>query len=100
MLCPYALLHFSCTLYLAYRLSRYIFCHMVGKCRRQVILQYFEEFDNVSTPHSGVCCDVCEMYATDDLQDFKQEMTTILQVVQEIPGNGEKRYYISHDTFT
>ena len=73
---------------------------MVGKCWRQAILQYFEELDNVSAPHSGVCCDVCEMNATDDLQDFKQEMTTILQVVQEIPGIGEKRYYNCHGTFT
>lgn len=66
---------------------RYVFCHVVGKCQRQTILQYFEE-DNVSPSHVGVCCDVCEMSTTDDLQDFVQEITTILQVVQEIPGNG------------
>ena len=72
---------------------------MVGKCRRQAILQYFEE-DDVSPNHSGVCCDVCETYSTDNLQDYMQEITTILRVVQEIPGNGEKKVQYSYHVNT
>ena len=76
---------------LVLRISRHVFCHKVGKCRLQAILQYFEE-DSVSASHSGECCDVCEISAMDDdLQDFRQEMVIILQVVQELPGNGERK---------
>ena len=69
---------------------RYVFCHMAGKCRRQAILQYFEE-DNDSADHSGVCCDVCDKYKMIDFQEYKEEITVILKVVQEIPEKGETK---------
>lgn len=71
---------------------------MVGKCRRKAILEYFQE-DLISSHHTGVCCDVCETYSSNNLQDCMEEMATILHAVQEIPGNGEKRY-VMHNIYT
>ena len=41
---------------------------MTGKCRRRIILQYFEK-ESDSADHSGACCDVCDIYRTTDLQE-------------------------------
>lgn len=68
-----------------------MYAHLIGECRRKVILDYFEE-DSVVT--SVPCCGVCECPPR-HVEDRREEVAVILGAVQEIPGNGEVKVWIS-----
>ena len=68
-----------------------MYAHLIGKCRRKIVLDYFEED---SVVNSVPCCGVCECpprYA----EDRQEEVGVVLGAVQEIPGNGEIKVWIS-----
>ena len=61
-----------------------------GKTSTSSYSSVFEE-DNDSVDHSGVCCNVCGTYKMIDFQDYKEEITVILEVVQDIPEKGKTK---------
>ena len=60
---------------------------MIGECQRKLILKYFGE-DPASGLVSYSCCSVCEQ-PPEDINDQQEAMVALLNVVKEIPGNGE-----------
>ena len=64
----------------------------MGKCRRQVILDYFGEEPQMATA-TGECCDVCSSTSTTDsiTGDYQKYFLIITTTVCEIPDKGEKK---------
>ena len=64
----------------------------MGKCRWQVILDYFSEEPQMATA-TGECCDVCSSTSTTDsiTADYQKYFLTITATVCEIPDKGEKK---------
>ena len=71
---------------------RFVYAHLVGKCRRQVILDYFGEAPQMATA-TGECCDVCSSTSTTDsiTADYHKYFLIITTTVCEIPDKGEKK---------
>lgn len=71
---------------------RFVYAHLVGKCRRQVILDYFGEESQMATA-TGECCDVCSSANTTDsiTADYQNHFQVITAAVCEIPDKGEKK---------
>ena len=69
--------------------------HLINKCRRKVLLEYFEEDVSVDVMQS--CCDVCEMSKAGEMVDCQEEISIILKTVQEIPESGERKVSVKHD---
>ena len=66
--------------------------HHHGKCRRRVILEYFEECkDEVEI--DGQCCDVCSQSVIREAEtcECKEEVAAILKVVKDFPNMGVKK---------
>lgn len=70
---------------------RYALSHMHMKCRREVILEHFEEVNHDQLKASGYCCDVCTLKNSTKLSDCMEEMSAIVQVVKDCPDKGEKK---------
>lgn len=71
---------------------RYALAHLTGKCRRKVILEYFQECD--SDPEvDAQCCDVCMQSESLQLESFEcqEELAAIVEVVREFPNKGIKK---------
>lgn len=69
--------------------SRFVLSHLINKCRREVLLQYFNEDTSVEVTQT--CCDVCEMSKTGEMVDYQEEVSIILKTIQEIPESGERK---------
>ena len=74
-------------------LRRFAYSHLVGKCRRQIILQHFGE-DTTDVCSRERCCDVCKGLTT--TTNMQPEITSILQALKKIPGKGEKKVCMLH----
>lgn len=71
---------------------RFCLAHLHAKCRRKVILEYFEESHHVENVEvMGQCCDVCSQSDSIMMINCEKEMTAIMQTVKEIPSMGEKK---------
>ena len=66
---------------------QYTYAHVINKCRRAAILEYFEE--NPDIKPTGECCDVCSRSAP--AKDKQEEITAVLTAVKDIPDKGEKK---------
>lgn len=73
-------------------LFRFCLAHLHAKCRRNVILEYFEESHHCETVEViAHCCDVCSQSDSITMVNCEKEMTAIAQTVKEIPNMGEKK---------
>lgn len=68
--------------------NRYALAHLSGKCRRKIILEYFEEECDLEDAIEH-CCDVCQQDCP--TRDHKEEMIAIVKAVDQIPDKGEKK---------
>lgn len=70
--------------------NRYALAHLSGKCRRKIILEYFEEE-----------CDLEDAIEQHDCltRDHKEEMTAIVKAVEQIPDKGEKKVLARFQSF-
>ena len=73
-------------------LFRFAYGHLIGKCRRKILLEYFGE-DSDFCSQSSPCCDVCE--SPPKLEDYSEEIKAVIQAVEELPASGEKKVSIS-----
>ncbi len=67
--------------------DRFALAHEGHKCRRAVILEFFDEPVPSGKGGESGCCDVCSSDYT--MTDYKDELVSIIQVAQDIPGYGE-----------
>lgn len=67
-------------------MHRFVYAHLHGKCRREVVLEYFGEEKSADI---SPCCDVCEV--PQEKNDCSSEIRAILQSVNELSAVGEKR---------
>lgn len=68
---------------------RFAYGHLYGKCRRKIILEYFEEDITCHSVTDGVCCDVCETEY--DMKECQDEIMSIVEAVKDNPNKGEKQ---------
>ena len=68
-------------------LFRFVFAHLEGKCRREIMLQYFDE-DTEEQPLTTTCCDICNCSV--EKKDFLAEINVIIQTIAEFSDIGEK----------
>lgn len=73
---------------------QYTYAHLINKCRRAAILEYFEEITE-SKP-VGECCDVCTQNVP--AKDMQKEITAVLLAIKEVPDKGEKKVCMIHYT--
>lgn len=68
---------------------RFVCADLIGKCRRKVILEYFDEnLDSVSI--TGVCCDVCTT-RQDNTKECTDHMLIVTKATEALTGRGEKK---------
>lgn len=73
---------------------RFVLSHLIKKCRRETLLEYFEEKPNHEVPQHTKCCDVCSETERQEMVDCVEEITILLQAIQEISESGERKVRI------
>ena len=65
---------------------KYIYAHLSGICRRQMIVNLFGEEDTEPTS-LGDCCDVCKTHT--NVSDHKQELKVLIDALDVLGSKGE-----------
>lgn len=65
--------------------------HHHAKCRREVVLEHFNENVTLQRGKGNPCCDVCSTQGSKDMADCQDQLLAIGKVVKELPNKGEKK---------
>ena len=62
--------------------------HLIGKCRREVILECFGE-ETSQIDISEVCCDVCRHKSSTSLTESTKEIQVVIKATLVLAESGE-----------